>query len=51
MANVKTVRIKHGKGSKVINEADYNEKEHGKPVADPKPKEEPKKEESPDKGE
>lgn len=44
MADVKTVRIKHGKGSRVINASDYDEKEHGKPVADPKPKDGPKEE-------
>jgi hypothetical protein len=37
MAAVETIRVKEGKGSKVINLADYDEKEHGKPVADPKP--------------
>lgn len=48
MPKVQTVRIKHGKGEKVINKADYDEKEHGKILPDPKPKEEPKKAESND---
>jgi len=41
MPAIPTVRIKDGKGTKVINASDYDEKEHGKPVADPKP-EQPK---------
>jgi hypothetical protein len=41
MAAIETVRVKDGKGSKIINATDYNEKEHGKPVADPKPEVKP----------
>lgn len=41
MPAIPTIRIKDGKGTKVINASDYDEKEHGKPVADPKP-EQPK---------
>ena len=41
MAAIETIKVKDGKGTKVINLCDYDEKEHGKPVADPKP-EQPK---------
>lgn len=41
MAAIETIKVKDGKGTKVINLSDYDEKEHGKPVADLKP-EQPK---------
>lgn len=38
MAKVATVRVKDGKGEKVINASDYNEEVHGKVLPEPKPK-------------
>jgi hypothetical protein len=32
MAAVQTMRVKDGNGVKVINAADYDEKQHGKPI-------------------